>query len=52
MYEFFIGVFIGYISGLVIRERQTRSVGIQVDEVWSRPVSSQPIFIRNLYRWK
>jgi len=41
MYEFFMG-------GLVLKERQTRSVGIQATEVWSQPVSSQPILIENL----
>jgi hypothetical protein len=50
MYEFCIGIFIGYMGGLVLRERRVRSVGTQASEAWAQPAASQPISIQNLKR--
>jgi hypothetical protein len=50
MYEFFLGVFIGYVGGLVLTSRETRAVGVQATEVGA-PLSvapSRPILIGNL----
>jgi hypothetical protein len=37
MYEFCIGLFLGYMGSLIVRDRSVRSVGVQVSEVWTPP---------------
>jgi hypothetical protein len=45
MFEFVLGILVGILG--TMRMKKFRSVGIQVDEVWSQTVPSQPILIRN-----
>jgi hypothetical protein len=47
MLEFMFGIVTGW---LIFRPRwKTRTVGIQVGEVWGQPVRSQPISIQNSF---
>jgi hypothetical protein len=46
MYEFAIGILTGYLGSLFFKKRrERRDVNIQVDEVWTQRVSSDPIFV-------
>lgn len=47
MFEFMFGIVSGW---LIFRPwRRTRTIGIQVGEVWGQPVRSQPISIQNSF---
>lgn len=48
MYEFFVGVFIGYVGGLALGDRRTRTVGVQTSASGTPPLASRPILIGNL----
>ena len=46
MYEFAIGILTGYLGSLIFKRRgEKRDVNVQVDEVWTQRVSSDPIFV-------
>ena len=45
MFEFVLGILVGILG--TMRMKKFRSVGIQVEEVWSQTVPSQPILIQN-----